>query len=572
MSLMSRGADRLTSLQPLVAPLFASMRWRAAIVVALHAAAFIVLCLTESQPYHFALFALAWGLLNFAWLVVFGRPGVAAALSLLLVCTVIGLSLFKMSITWATLSFFDFVIVDPDTFRFLTETFPRLRLELPLAAVAIALLLVAVWRLDPFTVRRRVSVLGGTACLAGLSALSLAVPELPNEPFQGINHVSNFIRSGVTSAVEYYSHGFIDADAAGTAPALPVAAQSCHPAARLPHIIMVLDESSFDITAAPGIKVPPDYARHFQSFDGKQRALAVEATGGPTWYAEYSVLTGLSPRSFGRFMFFVSRIAAGHVRRGLPQALRDCGYRTFSLYPESGTFMSARRFHTTAGIEHFVDASEMHAGHVEPDSFYFDQVRETIARQKGDGPLFIFSYVTANHFPWTPPYRPELTPGWKPLGNGQDVDEYIRRQTMSAHDYAGFLARLKQQFPGEPFLLVRFGDHQPWISADVLEPNRSDETIAREISEFDPRYFTTYYAIDAVNFQPVDVSSALERLDVAYLPLVIEEAAGIPHDASFAEQKRILQRCNGVFYRCADGAEARRFNRMLIDAGLITGL
>jgi hypothetical protein len=46
---MSRGADRLTSLQPLVAPLFASMRWRAAIVVALHAAAFLVLCLTEDR-------------------------------------------------------------------------------------------------------------------------------------------------------------------------------------------------------------------------------------------------------------------------------------------------------------------------------------------------------------------------------------------------------------------------------------------------------------------------------------------------------------------------------------------
>jgi hypothetical protein len=284
------------------------------------------------------------------------------------------------------------------------------------------------------------------------------------------------------------------------------------------------------------------------------------------------VLTGLSPRSFGRFMFYVPRIAAGHVRRGLPMALRDCGYRTYTLYPESGAFMSAQRFHTTAGIEHFIDATQMGAGHVEPDSFYFDQVRRTIAREKGDGPLFIFGYVTANHFPWTPPWRPELTPGWKPLGNDEDVDEYIRRQTMSAHDFSEFLTRLKQEFPGEPFLIVRFGDHQPWLSADVLEPNRSDETIARKIAAFDPRYFTTYYAIDAVNFKPVDVSSALDRLDVAYLPLVVEEAAGIPHDASFAEQKRILQRCNGVFYQCADGAEARRFNRMLMDAGLIAGL
>src|SRR3984893_11104451 len=146
MSLMSRGADRLPRLQPPVAPLFASMRSRAAIVVALHAAAFLILCLTEAEPYHFALFALAWGLLNFAWLVVFGRPGVAAALSLLFICAVIGLSWFKMSITWATLSFFDFVIVDPDTFRFVTDAFPQLRLALPLAPLLIVLTLGCVRR------------------------------------------------------------------------------------------------------------------------------------------------------------------------------------------------------------------------------------------------------------------------------------------------------------------------------------------------------------------------------------------------------------------------------------------
>ncbi len=93
--------------------------------------------------------------------------------------------------------------------------------------------------------------------------------------------------------------------------------------------------------------------------------------------------------------------------------------------------------------------------------------------------------------------------------------------------------------------------------------------IERRIQAWDLRYFTTYYAIDAVNFTPVDVSSALDTLEGPYLPLVMQEAAGVPLDPSFAEQKKILQRCNGLFYGCANGAEASRFNRMLIDAGLI---
>ena len=88
----------------------------------------------------------------------------------------------------------------------------------------------------------------------------------------------------------------------------------------------------------------------------------------------------------------------------------------------------------------------------------------------------------------------------------------------------------------------------------------------------DLRYFTTYYAIDAVNFRPLDLSSARERIEAPYLPLVVQEAAGVPLDPSFVEQKKVLERCNGLFYRCNHGAEARRFNRLLIDAGLIKGL
>jgi len=107
---------------------------------------------------------------------------------------------------------------------------------------------------------------------------------------------------------------------------------------------------------------------------------------------------------------------------------------------------------------------------------------------------------------------------------------------------------------------------------NIIGPELDEAEIARRIETFDPRYLTTYYAIDAVNFVPVDVSSALDTLDAAYLPLVVLEAAGVPLDSSFAEQKRILQRCRGAFYPCAGGSEARRFNRLLIDAGLIKGL
>jgi len=149
---------------------------------------------------------------------------------------------------------------------------------------------------------------------------------------------------------------------------------------------------------------------------------------------------------------------------------------------------------------------------------------------------------------------------------------WLRRQAMSERDYKVFLARLAREFPGEPFLIVRYGDHQPDFAKLIIDPMIDEMELGRRLMRNDSRYFTTYYAIDAINFAPVNLSSALDTLDAPYLPLVVQEAAGLPLDPSFTEQKRILERCKGLFYDCAGGAEARRFNRLLIDAGLIKGL
>jgi hypothetical protein len=276
-------------------------------------------------------------------------------------------------------------------------------------------------------------------------------------------------------------------------------------------------------------------------------------------------------RSYGRFADSVTRIAAGRLNRGLPHALRRCGYKTFSLYSWMGGFASARNFQTATGIEHFLDATDLGTRSAEPDSFFYDYATRLIARERNNGPVFIFIYLSANHFPWHIRYRPDLMPDWQDLGNWLDIDEYLRRQTMSARDYAQFRERIGRELPDERFFIVRFGDHQPHFARFFLEPRLDQAAVAQRIQQFDQRYFTTYYAIDAVNFRPVEASSALTTLDAPYLPLVVLEGAGVPLDPSFVEQKKILERCHGMFYLCAGGAEARRFNRLLMNVGLIKG-
>jgi hypothetical protein len=234
--------------------------------------------------------------------------------------------------------------------------------------------------------------------------------------------------------------------------------------------------------------------------------------------------------------------------------------------------MSARNFQATTGVQRFYDQHDLGARDLEPDSFFFDAAAGTIAEHRASGPMFVFVYLAANHFPWDHRYRPDLMTEWRDPGNAPLVDEYLRRQAMSAKHYADFLARLKRDFPNDAFLIVRFGDHQPDFAPALVDPALDDSGVAQRLIAHDPRYFTTYYAIDAINFRPVDMSSALDTLEGPYLPLVVQEAAGLPLDPSFAEQKNILKRCEGLFFGCANGAEASHFNRMLIDAGLIKDL
>ena len=569
---MSSNASILLSL---VMPTEAiSRRDRAAgcLVAILHVAALIIMVVTEGDVVAKAAFALVWALLNCFWLALFRRPLVAALMSLEFVIALTLLSRFKYDKLWMTVDFVDLMIIDQDTSAFLLTAFPSLRGWIVLAAMGTVALLIAAWRLDPARVQVRTSLVGGLLSVIALAALSLSFPTDLHEDFISGNYVSKFARTGVEAIHELAAHGILQSDVSVTEslPAAPTAI--CHPPHKLPHIILLHDESSFDITVAPAIEVPPGYHRHFQSLDGKARKLVVEGVGGPSWFTEFNVLTGLSVRSFGRFATSVTRIAAGRVSRGLPHSLSRCGYKTFSLYPFHGAFLGSRAFQKTAGIAHYLDMPDLGTRGFEADRFYFDRAVEIIQRERGGGPLFLYVYTVANHFPWDTRLRPELTPGWRDLGNAPDLDEYIRRQAMTAHDYRELLDRLANEFPTESFLIVRYGDHQPQFGARVIDPSLGKEALARRLEASDPRYFTTYYAIDAVNFAPADLSSALDTLDAPYLPLIIQEAAGVPLGPSFSEQKRILQRCHGLFYRCADGAEARRFNRLLIEAGLVNGL
>ncbi len=137
-----------------------SFCWRNAIgigcVAALHLGALYALVTTEYGPFAIALSLLAWLFANCLILVILPRPGIAAALSLMLTVVLIACSRFKFDILQLSLTFLDFLIIDRDTFSFLLSVFPRLKTPLVIAAITVVPALWLIWRTDPFRVSRRI--------------------------------------------------------------------------------------------------------------------------------------------------------------------------------------------------------------------------------------------------------------------------------------------------------------------------------------------------------------------------------------------------------------------------------
>src|SRR5581483_10132288 len=274
-------------------------------VTAPQLAALVLMFQTETDFGSRLCFLLCWGVLNFLWIALLRRPALSGALSLTMVVVLVLLSRFKHDVAQMTVNFVDVMVVDRDTVAFLFTIFPNLRWSVIGAGLVTIPLMYALWWLDPFRIRRLPALACSLASLAALTGFALAYPDEAWRGYYDDGYLSKFARSGVTAVYDVMQYSFLEANGeTGERLKLPLV-DSCHPAGRRPNIIMIHDESSFDIRAANGVKVPAGYGSHFKSFDGKARSFLAESNGGPSWYTEYNVLAGLSSRSFGRFAYFI---------------------------------------------------------------------------------------------------------------------------------------------------------------------------------------------------------------------------------------------------------------------------
>jgi len=324
-----------------------------------------------------------------------------------------------------------------------------------------------------------------------------------------------------------------------------------------PDIVQVLEESTFDPSIFTACDVPGCKFAMFQR-DARTRGTGVLRThtfGGGTWVSEFAVHTGLPQDIFGSGGMYAPFVLAPHVHDTLPDLLRRLGYLTIAIYPTNGAFLNGRDAYRAYGFDHLYGAGELGLDEwEETDEQMFAAAKRVYDKVKEPGqPVFVMILTINQHGPHDDNPMSKLPLPFRDMVHGLsgkdesalDFDTYLWR----LHDSDVAMQALEHDFldRGEPTVLVHFGDHQPSFDGLIRPLVR---TLPPALQP--ERDFLTYYMIKS-NFAGPPLPN-YPALDIAFLPTMVLQAAGLPADPYFSAATELRERCQGRFDDCPDKA------------------
>ncbi len=488
------------------------------------------------------------------------------------VVTVIGAAKVKLAFMDMLVHAYDifFYFNSFSTFAYLADAYPWPTYGLFAMLTATALLGLAVFRYDGAKVRRATAF--GMFC--ALSVIAWAGLDSTGQRrhmhlYYSDRYLSTFYSSWPETARTLWQGQLIAA--APRAPGLPFGGiGSCATAGRKPHIILIHQESMAPPTLFEGLQFDKGVMPFFTSHDSKVHKLRVETFGGASWLTEFSVLAGVSTYSFGSMRQFVQAFMEGKVRETIPQVMETCGYRNVLFYPMMTNFVSNARFYESIGLKEIFDMKKQGAPTMaERDRFYYGNALDEMERhiRSSDRPIFTFIQTMSGHWPYDYKKFPEVEVPAGGAGEHPEVQEYLRRISIAAKDYAWLKAELKRRFPNESFVIMNYGDHQAGATRSLVGVPMETEIEDVKLRADSPGYLA-YYSIETQNWKAPAMPN-FQILDVPYIGLALLEAARLPLSEAYLERKRLMNQCNGRYHSCADEGAILAFHRRLIDSGLL---
>ncbi len=321
-----------------------------------------------------------------------------------------------------------------------------------------------------------------------------------------------------------------------------------------PDVVVWLNESTFDFNnyVLSGARLP-----HLPMFDIDEHTrgaspLRVHTFGGRTWLSEFSVLTGLVPDDFGGRRNLVFNTVAPRTTTNLVRLMKSNGYRAIVLMPTFKRFYGAGKVYDKMGFDEILTLRDFHEYDDVPGDEWdiatsprLSEAAIKILREHRKGPdagkpLFLYMLSIMEHAPYSGhfPVAYNLDHAGVTKSLAAKLSDYIAKLKLLSESIAP-LDRFLQSDP-RPALLCTFGDHQAYFE-ERQPPYRYNFA--------DPGFVTQYRLRSNFDAPQVPVYPIL---DIAYLPSLVADYAGVTRDPHFTALSAMRQLCKGKLDDCED--------------------
>ena len=257
-----------------------------------------------------------------------------------------------------------------------------------------------------------------------------------------------------------------------------------NPGFMTPNIVMIHLESIFN----PNTIFELD--RHVSSplFEENQhthllRPMRVNIVGGGSWVSEFEAITGLDSRLFGYSGYYTHVSISPYIAGALPDFLKRKGYATSAFVATNGVFYNSRNAYGRYGFEEFYDWKDLQLSQdwAAPDSEMASAfVKKSHAFEPGK-PFFSFLVTLGAHSPYLCKNFESPSSFMAKFKTSDDWDmncelnEYLLLLKDSEKAVTAVHERLKaiEQDTGRPFVLMIYGDHQPYSFTMTWRPSGS---------------------------------------------------------------------------------------------------
>lgn len=306
-----------------------------------------------------------------------------------------------------------------------------------------------------------------------------------------------------------------------------------------PNIIMIMDEAFSDLGVNGDLQTNQDYMPYIHNMTDNtiKGNLHLSICGAPTANTEFEVLT----RSSLAFLPTGSIPYNQYVTNSIPSlatVLKDSkyNYQTFAYHSYSATGYNRPVAYEYLGFDDSLFVEEEDMDEYESlrdyvtDSSDFKKLEEIFEEKKDGNPLFLFNVTMQNHGGYNTGFD---------AGDDQievtnfDGDYQLENYLSLIKKTDNAVAELTSYFANEeePTMIIFYGDHQPKLVDETLEPLMGDQGGSSDDGDGTSRYDDVASRYQVPFFiwtnYPIEEQHGLE-ISSNYLSSYVLQTAGIP--------------------------------------------